>query len=123
MTVKTIRIDDLPKARRKRVSPIKKTRDWNEVIDRIKYSDFEAIQVEFSEETLKLGKSVPDRFRRMLQTEIKAMGLDSFLRVTFRGRSPNGAPVLYVIREQGMELPRRRRLRESTQLRERQKEQ
>lgn len=108
MTVKSIDFSDLPKARRNRVSPIKRTQDWQEALRRIRSTEFDAIMVEFSPETLKLGKSVPDRFRRLLAAEIKAMGLDSFVRLTFRRDSPDGTPVLYIVRRQGMELPRKR---------------
>ncbi len=98
MPVKEITLDQLPKARRKRVSPIKQTRDWKEVIDRIVSSDFEALKIEFSPETLKLGKSAPDRFRRMLTEEIKTLKPNAGIRLTFRGKSASGAPVLYVVR-------------------------
>jgi hypothetical protein len=98
VTVKEITLDQLPKARRRRLSPIKKTRDWKDVVDRIVSGDFEALKVEFSPETLKLGKSAPDRFKRMLAEEIRTLKPGAGIRLTFRGRSANGAPVLYVLR-------------------------
>ncbi len=98
MTVKLIGLDEVPKTRRKRISPIKKTRDWAETIENIKTGNFVAIKVEFSPETLRLGKSVPDRFRRMLAAELKELGLASRLRLSFRGKSKTGAPILYVVR-------------------------
>jgi hypothetical protein len=116
VTVRTIRLDELPKAKRNRVSPIKRTRDWTETMDRIKSSDFDAVMVEFSSDTLKLGKSVPERFKRMLAVEIKALGLDSHVRLIFRGKSASGAPVLYIIRQQGIELPRPRNRRQHDKL-------
>ena len=96
--VKEIALDQLPKARRKRISPIKKTRDWKETIERIVAGDFEALKVEFAPETLKLGKSAPDRFKRMLAEEIKTLKPGAGIRLTFRGKSTNGAPILYVLR-------------------------
>lgn len=67
--------------------------------------------VEFSPETLNLGKAVPDRFRRMLAAELKELGLASQVRLSFRGKSKSGAPILYVLRKQGMQMaPKRRRL-------------
>jgi hypothetical protein len=96
--VKEIALDQLPKARRKRISPIKKTRDWKETIERIVAGDFEALKVEFAPETLKLGKSAPDRFKRMLAEEIKSLKPGAWIRLTFRGKSANGAPILYVLR-------------------------
>ena len=98
VTVKEITLDQLPKARRRRISPIKKTRDWKETMDKIISGDFEALKVEFSSETLKLGKSAPDRFKRMLAEEIKTLKPASSIRLTFRGKSANGAPILYVLR-------------------------
>jgi hypothetical protein len=98
MPVKEITLDQLPKARRKRVSPIKQTRDWKEAVDRIISGNFEALKIEFSPETLKLGKSAPDRFRRMLAEEIKALKPGAGIRLSFRGKSANGVPVLYVLR-------------------------
>jgi hypothetical protein len=60
--------------------------------------DFEALKVEFAPETLKLGKSTPDRFKRMLAEEIKTLKPGAGIRLTFRGKSANGAPILYVLR-------------------------
>jgi hypothetical protein len=97
VTVKTITVNELPKARRKRISPIKKTRDWEDAIDRITSGDFEALEIDFSPETLKLGSSVPERFKRMLADEITRLGLASALRLTFRGLTTR-EPVLYVVR-------------------------
>jgi hypothetical protein len=98
MTVKEITLDQLPKARRKRISPIKQTRDWKETLERIVSGDFEALKVEFSPETLKLGKSAPDRFKRMMAEEIRKLKPGAGIRLTFRGKSANGAPILYVLR-------------------------
>jgi hypothetical protein len=98
VTVKEITLDQLPKARRKRLSPIKKTRDWKDVVDRIVSGDFEALKVEFSPETLKLGKAAPDRFKRLLAEEIRTLKPGAGIRLTFRGKSANGAPILYVLR-------------------------
>lgn len=97
VTVKTITVDQLPKARRKRISPIKKTRDWKDAMDRINSGDFEALEIDFSPETLNLGSSVPERFKRMLADEITRLGLASKLRLTFRGLTTK-EPVLYVVR-------------------------
>lgn len=111
MTVKLIGVDEVPKTRRKRISRIKKTRDWAETIENIKAGNFIAIMVEFSPETLSLGKAAPDRFRRMLAAELKDLGLASQLRLSFRGKSNTGAPILYVVRKQGMQIaPKGRRL-------------
>jgi hypothetical protein len=98
VTVKEITLDQLPKARRKRISPIKQTHDWKETVDRIISGNFEALKVEFSPETLKLGKSAPDRFKRMLTEEIRMLKPGTGIRLTFRGKSANGAPILYVLR-------------------------
>lgn len=106
--VTEITLDQLPKARRKRVSPIKKTRDWKETLERVIAGDFEALKIEFSPETLKLGKSTPDRFKRMLAEEIKTLKPGSGIRLTFRGKSPNGVPILYVVRLLSTLPPRRR---------------
>ena len=97
MTVKAITVDELPKTRRKRVSPIKKTRDWKDVMDRITSGDFEVLEVDFSPALLKLGTSAPIRFKRMLAEEIKRLGIASALHLTFRGIT-TGDPILYVIR-------------------------
>jgi hypothetical protein len=59
--------------------------------------DFELLRVDFAPETLSLGSSVPDRFKRMLAAEIKTLGLDSKLRLTFRGVT-TGNPILYIVR-------------------------
>ena len=98
VTVKAITLEEIPRAKRERVSPIKKTRDWIETIEAIRKDDFEALVVEFSEETLKLGKPdiTPIRFKRMLMEELAAMGRKD-LKVTLRGKSGNGAPTLYVL--------------------------
>jgi hypothetical protein len=110
VTVKLIGLDEVPKTRRKRVSRIKKTRDWTETIHNIQAGNFTAMMVEFSPETLSLGKAVPVRFRRMLAAELKDLGLASQLRLSFRGKSKTGAPILYVLRKQGMQIaPKRRR--------------
>src|SRR2546421_9008880 len=82
VTVKAMSLDELPKARRKRISPIKKTRDWKETLDRIIKGNFEALMVEFSPETLRLGTSAPDRFKRMLAAEIKTLPLAAATRLT-----------------------------------------
>ena len=97
MPVKAISLDELPKARSRKTSPIKKTRDWKETLERIAAMDFELLRVEFSPDTTSLGSSVPDRFKRMLAAEIKTLGLDSKLRLTFRGVT-TGNPILYVVR-------------------------
>jgi hypothetical protein len=64
----------------------------------IRGADFEALMVEFAPETLKIGKSTPDRFKRLLAAELTAMGLSDKLRLSFRGKSESGVPILYVIR-------------------------
>lgn len=66
-------------------------------MERIAAMDFELLRVEFSPDTTSLGSSVPDRFKRMLAAEIKTLGLDSKLRLTFRGVT-TGNPILYVVR-------------------------
>lgn len=98
MVVKAITLDEVPRAKRERVSPIKKTRDWMETIDKIQKDEFEALLVEFSDETLALGKPniTPIRFKRMLIEELARMGRKD-LKVTLRGKSANGAPILYVL--------------------------
>lgn len=95
--VKAISLDELPKARSRKTSPIKKTRDWKATLERIAAMDFELLRIDFSPETLSLGSSVPDRFKRMLAAEIKTLGLDSKLRLTFRGVT-TGNPILYIVR-------------------------
>ena len=97
MPVKAISLDQLPKARSRKTSPIKKSKDWKATMERIAAMDFEALRVDFSPETLSLGSSVPDRFKRMLAAEIKTLGLDSKLRLTFRGVT-TGNPILYIVR-------------------------
>ena len=96
VTVKTLTFDELPKTRRKRISPIKKTRDWKDAVDRITSGDFEVVEIDFSPETLNLGSSVPERFKRMLADEITRLGLASTFRLTFRGIT-TGEPILYVV--------------------------
>lgn len=104
MPVQSIRVNDLPKATRNRTSPIKLTRDWREALQRIKAGDFEALRIEFAPETLGLGKATPDRFKRLLTAELKKLGsyhsmdLHRGTKLTFRGKSATGAPILYVIR-------------------------
>jgi hypothetical protein len=66
--------------------------------------------VEFSPETLKLGKSAPDRFKRMLAAEIKTLPLAAATRLTFRGKSASGAPILYVVRLDKMDPETRNRV-------------
>jgi len=96
MVVRAITLEEIPRAKRERVSPIKKTRDWIETIEAISKDDFEALVVEFSNETLELGKVTPVRFKRMLMQELAEMGRQD-LKVTLREKSANGAPVLYVL--------------------------
>jgi hypothetical protein len=97
MTVSTLTRDQLPKAKRIRVSPIKLTKDWQDTVSGI--ANLEAgrvLQVELDNETLKLGKSVPERFRRLLQAEL-AQGDRVGLKVIWRGKDERGVPVLYVV--------------------------
>ncbi len=108
MPVQSIDINNLPKATRNRVSPIKLTRDWRETLERIKAGDFEALKIEFARETLDLGKATPDRFKRLLTAELRKLGsyhgMDLYrgTKLTFRGKSATGAPILYVIRRDRM---------------------
>jgi hypothetical protein len=108
MPVQSIQINELPKATRNRVSPIKLTKDWRETLERIKAGDFEALRVEFASETLDLGKATPDRFKRLLTAELRRLGryhgMDLYrgTKLTFRGKSATGAPILYVIRRDHM---------------------
>lgn len=97
MSVTKISLGEVPQERAKRVSPIKQTRDWIETLETIRKDEFEALKVEFSPETLALGSVTPDRFRRMLMLELEAMGRKK-LKVMFRGKSANGAPILYITR-------------------------
>ena len=54
--------------------------------------------VEFSAETLKLGKATPGRFGRLLARELKVLGrLD--LKTSYRGKDGAGNPILYDIRK------------------------
>lgn len=102
MPVRAISLTELPKATRNRNSPIKQTDEWRETLRRIASSDFEALMVEFSPKTLALGKATPDRFRRLLATQIKSSPLAPVLQLTFRGKSATGAPILYVVRSDKM---------------------
>ena len=108
MPVQKIEINDLPKATRNRVSPIKLTKDWRDALDRIKAGDFDALRIEFARETLDLGKATPDRFKRLLTAELRKLGsyhgMDLYrgTKLTFRGKSDTGAPILYVIRRDRM---------------------
>jgi hypothetical protein len=97
MAVTKISLNEVPQERAKRVSPIKQTHDWIETVETIRKDEFEALKVEFSSETLALGSVTPDRFRRMLMLELQAMGRKN-LKVMFRGKSANGAPILYITR-------------------------
>lgn len=97
MPVTKISLDEVPQHRAKRVSPIKQTSDWIETLETIRKDEFEALRIEFSQETLRLGSVTPDRFRRMLLVELQAMGRKN-LKVMFRGKSANGAPILYITR-------------------------
>lgn len=106
MTVKNVGYDDVPKARRNRRSPIKATADWAEAMDFIRSGNFNVLKVEFSPQTLQLGAAVPDRFKRLLAAEIKVLGLESKIRLISRRKSASGGPTLYVVREQGIELPK-----------------
>jgi hypothetical protein len=97
MGVREITLDKLPRATRNRVSPIKNTPDWIETVAAIRENRFEVLEVEFSPETMALGKVAPLRFKLMLEAEIKAMGRGD-LKVMFRGWSKTGARILYVVR-------------------------
>ena len=92
-------MDQYPPGKRTRVSPIKETQDWKETVEKLTAGNWEVLMVEFSPETLELGKATPDRFRRMLAAEIKTMKDVPPVRLTFRGKSrKTGAPVLYIVR-------------------------
>ena len=98
MPVQRITRAEIPKATRRRVSRIKRTHDWEETIRQLKMPDCEALKIEFAPETIKIGKSTPDRFKRLLAAELRSMGLSDKFRLAFRGKAENGAPILYVIR-------------------------
>src|ERR1700739_2584316 len=97
VTVKSISLSELPKSTRNRKSAIKSSQDWIDTIEAIRADKFEALRIEFSKETLALGKATADRFRRMLRKELERMGRGD-LTVSFRGRSANNAPILYLLR-------------------------
>lgn len=97
MSVREITFDELPRATRNRVSPIKRTQDWMDTLAAIQGNRFEVLQVEFSRETLALGKVTPLRFKLMLESELRSMGRGD-LKVMFRGWSKSGARTLYVVR-------------------------
>lgn len=97
MSVKPIKLNEVPKTQRRRESPIMQTRDWIETMRAIKDGNFEAVRVEFSRETLDLGSATPDRFRRLLLRELDRMGRKD-VNVMFRGENENGDPILYVVR-------------------------
>jgi hypothetical protein len=94
MSVKLVK--EVPKATRNRVSPIKLTKDWRDALERIKAGDFTALKIDFDPTTLALGKSTADRFRRLLQAELKSIGVRG-VRLTFR-KSEAGVPILFVVR-------------------------
>ncbi|SRR6266704_5987401 len=98
MPVRLIPLDKLPPQRRKKVSPITLTSEWTETLKKLPtLKAGSAIMVEFSTETLKLGKATPDRFRRLLVRELKALGRID-LKASYRGKDSVGNPVLYVIK-------------------------
>jgi hypothetical protein len=68
-----------------------------ETIAAIRKNRFQVLEVEFSPETLALGKVTALRFKLALQSELKRMGRED-LRIMFRGRSKRGARILYVVR-------------------------
>lgn len=104
MSVKPIKIFEVPRTTRRRESPIMRTRDWVETLEAVKKEDFEALRVEFSPDTLALGSATPDRFRRLLLRELDRMGRRD-VNVMFRGESESGDPILYVVR--GVPRPER----------------
>jgi hypothetical protein len=99
MPVRIIPLDKVPSQRRRRVSPITLTAEWGETLKKVGGLKLgSAVMVEFSAEMLKLGKATPDRFRRLLIQELRALGR-SDLRVSLRGGGEAGIPVLYVIKK------------------------
>jgi hypothetical protein len=93
MSVRLISLAHVPRLVKKRKSPIKQTPEWKDVCKRIPdLQNGQALAVDFSPQTLALGKVTAERFRRLLAQEIRAQGWKG-VRLFFRAR------VLYCSKE------------------------
>jgi hypothetical protein len=99
MPVRVIPLTRLPKATRQRRSKITLTPEWEAAISKIpSLRKGNALVIEFSPETLKLGRATAQRFKRLLTRELKSTEAKG-LRIFFRGRDADGQPVLYIASE------------------------
>jgi hypothetical protein len=102
MAVRKLSLNELPPVRRNRDTPIKHTPDWLDTLHHLQGGKFEVLQVEFAKETLALGKSTPERFKRLLQREIAEKQYEPAgfkVRCFFRGRDRAGNQILVIVKE------------------------
>lgn len=99
MVVRLIPVTKVPRGTRRRISKIKLTREWKEALRKLpRVNKANAVAIEFSHATLKLGKTTAQRFKRLLAQELKVRGFTD-LRLRFCGKDTKGQPVLYILKK------------------------
>ena len=96
MSVRIIPLSKLPKATRNKSTKIMLSPEWKDAVSKVQFlKKGNAMAVEFSPETLRLGKTTAQRFKRLFVRELTRMGMTE-LRAFFRGKDGRGQPILYI---------------------------